>query len=95
MLEHEQHGLPYLFKLLHTPKVKELVTCMMRQGDLWQDCGDDWQALETTLRLSGWTRERRVVLVGESPASAPVARIGKLRRGKNCQSFLPKARGEG
>jgi len=53
MLEHEQRGLPYLFKMRHTAKVKELVKRMMRQGALWQDCGDGWQALETTIRLSG------------------------------------------
>ena len=71
MLEHEERELPYLFKMRHTTKVKELVTRMMRQGLLWEDCGDGWQALETTLRLSGWARERRVVLVRESPSSCP------------------------
>ena len=95
MLEHEARGLPYLFKMRHTTKVKELVIRMMRQGALWQNCGDGWQSLETTLRLSGWTRERRVVLVRESPSRAPVARIGKPRRGKDRQSPLPHAQGEG
>jgi hypothetical protein len=95
MLEHEQRGLPYLFKMRHTAKVKELVKRMMRQGALWQDCGDGWQALETTIRLSGWTRERRVVLVRETPSHAPVARIGKPRRGKDRQSTLPHAQGDG
>ena len=60
MLQHKERGLPYLFKLRHTPKVRDLVVRMMRQGALWQDCGDGWQALETTLRLSDWTRDRRV-----------------------------------
>ena len=55
MLEHEERGLPYLFKLRHTAKVKDLVTRMMRQGALWQDCGDGWEAMESTLRLSGWS----------------------------------------
>jgi hypothetical protein len=32
MLEHEERGLPYLFKLRHTAKVKDLVMRMMRQG---------------------------------------------------------------
>ena len=95
MLEHEERELPYLFKMRHTTKVKDLVTRMMRQGALWEDCGDGWQALETTLRLSGWTRERRVVLVRESPSRAPVVRIGKPRRGKDRQSSLPHAQGDG
>lgn len=95
MLEHEQRGLPYLFKLRHTTKVKQLVIRMMRQGACWQDCGDGWQALETTLRLSGWTRERRIVLVREAPAKAPVGETGKPRRGKDRQKLLPNAKGAG
>ena len=95
MLECETRLLPYLFKLRHTAKVKELVIRMMHQGALWQDCGDGWQALETTLRLGGWTRARRVILVRESPARAPVREAGKLRRGKDRQSHLADARGPG
>jgi hypothetical protein len=95
MLEHEERGLPFLFKMRHTAKVKELVTRMMRQGALWQDCGDGWQALETTIRLSGWTKERRVILVRENPAQAPVREPGKSRRGKDRQTLLPNAQGSG
>jgi hypothetical protein len=95
MLEHEQRDLPYLFKLRHTTKIKELVTRMMRQGALWQDCGDGWQALETTIRLSGWTCERRVILVRENPAKAPVREAGKPCRGKDRQKLLPNAKGAG
>jgi len=62
---------------------------MMRQGALWQDCGDGWQAQESTIRLSGWTRQRRVILVRESPLRAPIAVSGKARRGKDRQQFLP------
>ncbi len=95
MLECETRRVPYLFKLRHTLKVKELVSQMMRQGNRWQECGDGWQALETTLRLCGWTRERRVVLVRETPAHAPVEENGKRRRGKDRQGFLPQAEGAG
>lgn len=95
MLEHEERGLPFLFKLRHTNKVRELVSRMMRQGALWQDCGDGWQALETTIRLSGWTRQRRVILVREDPSRAPVAEQGKTRRGKDRQKLLPDAHGAG
>lgn len=71
--EFEERALPYLFKLRHTPKVKELVKVMMGRGALWQDCGDGWQALESSIKLKGWTRERRVVLVRENPSRAPIA----------------------
>jgi hypothetical protein len=95
MLEHEERGLPYLFKLRHTARIKELVTRMMRQGACWQDCGDGWQALETSIRLSGWTKERRVILVRENPARAPVREPGGTRRGKDRQTLLPNAQGSG
>ena len=91
--EYEQRDLAYLFKLRHTTKVKKLVQRMMHQGALWQDCGDGWEALETTLRLSGWTCDRRVILVRESPARAPVREPGKSRRGRDRQSFLPNTQG--
>ena len=113
MLESEERGMPFLFKLRHTAKVKALVQRMMRLGAQWQDCGDGWQALETTLKLLGWSRERRVILVREAPACAPVsgavfelnagatdpsgnaAKRKRKRRGKDRQSALPHATGEG
>ena len=95
MLEHEQRGLPYLFKLRHSAKVKELVACMMSQGSRWQDCGEGWSAMETTLRLGGWTKARRVILVRENPARAPIKEPGKTRRGKDRQGNLPHATGAG
>ncbi len=95
MLEFEERSLPYLFKLRHTAKVKTLVQTMMRAGAAWEDCGDGWQALESSIRLSGWTRTRRVVLVRENPARAPIREPGKPRRGKDRQSDLPRAQGIG
>ena len=96
MREFEERNLPYLFKLRHTPKVKELVKAMMSQGALWQDCRDGWQALESTIRLKGWTKERRVVLVRENPARAPICLKDKaVRRGKDRQGVFPQAQGEG
>ena len=95
MVEFEERLLPYLFKLRHTPKVKSLVKAMMGRGALWQDCGDGWQALESSLKLKGWTRERRVILVRENPSRAPIAIEGKKPRGKDRLGQLPYAQGEG
>jgi hypothetical protein len=68
---------------------------MMAQGEDWRDCGDGWQSIEARLRLSGWSKERRVVLVRETPASAPVPHKAKCHRGKDRQGFLPQASGPG
>ncbi len=80
MLEFEERGLPYLFKLRHTTKVKELVKTCMRCGSGWQDAGDGWQAMEATLELTGWSRNRRVILVREAPAKAPEGAQARRRR---------------
>lgn len=95
MAECEGRDVPYLFKLRHTKNVKDLVKRMMGQGAGWQDCGDGWESIEARLRLAGWTRERRVVLVRETPACAPVEQEGKRRRGKDRQPLLPRATGTG
>lgn len=91
MAEFEARALPYLFKLRHTAKVKTLVQQMMRTGAHWQDCGDGWEAIGAAIRLSGWTRERRVVLVREAPAQAPVG--AKARRRRDHLGSLPAAEG--
>jgi hypothetical protein len=78
--EAEARGLPCLFKLRHTAKVKTLVSQAQLSGAVWQDAGEGWEVMESTLRLSGWSRERRVVLVREKPALAPVGAQARRRR---------------
>jgi hypothetical protein len=34
----------------------------MQQSD-WADAGQGWQGKETTLRLQGWSRQRRIILL--------------------------------
>jgi len=69
----EKRGLPYLFKLRHTAKVKTLIGQALRAGAAWEDAGDGWGVMTAALRLSGWSRERRVVLVREAPPWLPWA----------------------
>lgn len=71
MIECEERQLPYLFKLRHTVKVKNLVNTCLAASDGWCNTGDGWEAMEASLKLSGWTRHRRVVVVRETPASVP------------------------
>ena len=57
----EREGLAYLFCLRMTANVKRALTKMMAERD-WTAAGHGWQGKETTLRLIGWSRQRRVVL---------------------------------
>jgi hypothetical protein len=62
MARAEQEGLPYLFRLRATANVKRALERAMAERD-WSDAGQGWQGKETTLRLLGWNRQRRVVLL--------------------------------
>jgi hypothetical protein len=80
MKEAEERAMPYLFKLRHTPKVKTLVLAMQRSGAHWQNAGDGWEVLESSLKLAGWSCQRRIVLVREKPAIAPMGKHARRRR---------------
>ncbi len=62
MCEAEKRGLDYLFKLRRTAKVKALVEESLYRKD-WAPAGQGWEGVEDTLKLSGWTKKRRVVLL--------------------------------
>jgi len=58
----EQEELPYLFKLRQTKNVRRLLERAMVERD-WEDGGQGFEGKSETLRLTGWSRERRVVLL--------------------------------
>lgn len=62
MARAEQADLAYLFRLRMTAKVKRSLERAMQQSD-WADAGQGWQGKETSLRLSGWSRQRRIILL--------------------------------
>jgi hypothetical protein len=58
----EQNRLPYLFRLRLTLNVQRALQRAMQQLD-WANAGQGWQGKETTLRLQGWSRQRRIILL--------------------------------
>jgi hypothetical protein len=58
----EERKLPYLFKIRQTPKVKRHLARLAGRPD-WEAAGGQWQGLSSELRLSGWSRPRRVVVL--------------------------------
>ncbi len=58
----EQEGLAYLLRLRQTANVKRaLERALSARG--WTEAGHGWQGKETELRLLGWSRSRRVILL--------------------------------
>ncbi len=65
-------GLDYLFKLRLTKNVKGLIQrTFAKRG--WRDAGQGWQCKEETLRLMGWSRSRRVVVLRRKLKGSVVA----------------------
>lgn len=62
MLECEDHDLRYLFKLRQTKGVRALVERLLR-GSNWTPAGQGFEGVESRLKLAGWSKSRRVVVL--------------------------------
>lgn len=60
--EAELRDQAYLSKLRMTKNVKALIKKLFGH-DRWEEAGQGWEGLESTLTLSGWSRARRVVVL--------------------------------
>jgi len=61
----EQRGRAYLLRLRKTANVKRLIERLFRREDWTRatDASQGWQAIEDSIKLSGWSRARRVVVL--------------------------------
>ena len=59
----ERLGSNYLFKVKLTKKAKILSQFMSKSSDNWVDAGQGWEGVASGLQLTGWTKERRVVIL--------------------------------
>ena len=62
MVEAEKRSIDYLFKLRQTKKVRSLVEQSFGRAD-WADAGQGWEGVDDRLQLTGWSRERRVIVL--------------------------------
>ena len=62
MVSCEGASLDYLFKLRLTKGARRLAERLMAR-DEWEDAGQGWSGIEAELRLQGWSRTRRVVVL--------------------------------
>ena len=62
MKEAENRNIDYLFKLKQSINVKKLISASFRNKS-WKSAGQGWEGLDEKIKLSGWTKERRVVVL--------------------------------
>jgi Transposase DDE domain group 1 len=58
----EEREILYLFKLKQRPKVKRLIQQAFTRED-WVSAGQGWKGVEAELMLTGWSRQRRVIVL--------------------------------
>lgn len=58
----EERRLPYLVKLRLTKNVRRLIEKAFCRND-WRDAGQGWEGVEESLKLLGWKKTRRVVIL--------------------------------
>lgn len=84
----EANGLDYLFKQRMTTRTRALVQEIDLTTEGWSDAGQGWQGKSTTLTLSTWSQERRVVVL-RRPARGPrYARAAKAKPTKPDQTVI-------
>lgn len=62
MSKAEEIGVPYLFKLKLTKNVRRLIEVLMVNQE-WESAGQSWEGQESSLKLVGWDKARRVVVL--------------------------------
>jgi len=77
----ERRGIDFLFKLRQSPNVKRPIKGLGRPGTDWKDAGAGWRGTESTLRLEGWGRTRRVAVLRRPKKHGPNAPTGLKQPG--------------
>ena len=85
MAEMEALEQPYRFKLRQTAGVKRLIERQWSRRD-WQAVGQGFDAVEAKLRLAGWSRARRVVVLRRRTKGRVLAEVNE-RQGQQTLHF--------
>jgi len=92
MSELEALAQPYLFKLRQTAGAKRLIERQWARMD-WRDVGQGWEAVEDQLKLQGWRKARRVVVLrratrGDLLAAKKTRQKGAIVPGQQMLQFV-------
>jgi len=59
----EARGVGYLFKMKQTKRAKSLTQFLTKSDKNWVNAGQGWEGINSSLQLSGWSKERNVVVL--------------------------------
>lgn len=79
MGELEEINQAHLFKLRQTPGTKRMIERQWARQD-WQAVGQGWEAVEDQLKLQGWSKTRRVVVLRRATKGDLLVTAKKTRK---------------
>lgn len=79
MGELEELNQAHLFKLRQTPGAKRMIERQWARQD-WQPVGQGWEAVEDQLKLQGWSKYRRVVVLRRATKGDLLVTAKKTRK---------------
>lgn len=88
MSKAEEKDVPYLTKLRLTRNVKRYIEKVFSSGE-WADAGQGWEGLEGSLKLTGWSKTRRVIVLRRTLTDNVV--ITKDHEGQQQFAFIEAA----
>lgn len=59
----EARNMEYLFKIKQTKRAKALTQFLTKSDEKWVDAGQGWEGIESSLQLSGWSKDRKVIVL--------------------------------
>ena len=75
MSEAEQRGQRFLFRLKKTANVHRKIREMENLSVVWTDTGEGWQGTECMLQLTGWTMQRRSIILRHPKKKTAEAKV--------------------
>lgn len=79
MSEIERRELKYLFKLKKTAKAKKAIISMRQQKN-WLPAGHGFECIATELKLTGWSRSRKIVVLRKKVSSQKTKKSSKNKQ---------------
>ncbi len=76
----------YLFKMKLTKKAKCLTKFLTTSNNKWVNAGQGWEGVASTLQLTGWSKERRVIVLRRKLKEKK--QKGKIKEDQMCFPFL-------
>lgn len=77
MNESECRNINYLFKLKCSTKIKSLIKHRMERNFAWEKAGCGYEGIEDTIRLSGWSCSRRIIILRRRIATKDIGVLKK------------------